>query len=178
MLNTRGHALANVPVDHEPHRVPPLFLERLAGTAPQPERVNEGSQSRIVQALKQSVRTNLEALLNCAYYGSRDELSRWPHIYASTLNYGVPPMAGKVLSDIYWHEIERAITLAIIQFEPRIIPAGLSIGRADEDLRLARHNMLSFDIQGRLRWSPAPAAFVFTSRVDLENGHFELVERE
>jgi len=182
MLNQRAHDQhmrnANESLDHEPHRVPPLFLERLAGTAPHAERVTEADKLHIVHALKQSVKTNLEALLNCPHFGSHDELADWPHVSASTLNYGVPPLAGRVLSEVYWHEIESAITLAIVRFEPRIIPAGLTIGRADGDLTLARHNMLAFDIQGQLRWSPAPVEFVFTSRVDLENGHFELVDKE
>ncbi len=156
----------------------PLLLERLTDEAPHKAWETETDRPDSRRALKQSVLANLQALLNCAHFACARDLAPWPHVSDSTLNYGMPPLAGKVLSDITWHEIERAIARAIARFEPRIIASELTIGCADEDLKLAARNKLSFDIQGRLWWSPEPLDFVFISRVDLESGHFELTDKD
>ncbi|HEY0210263.1 type VI secretion system baseplate subunit TssE [Acerihabitans sp.] len=155
----------------------PVLWERLSDDDPDnPDDIPQ-DMAGLRDMLKRSVLTNLQALLNCTRFASRDELARWPQVYASTLNFGLPPMAGKVCSEIAWHDIERAIARAITCFEPRIISPELSIDYVGDNDGLASHNLLSFIIQGRLWGSPAPVDFRFTSRVDLENGHFELSDK-
>ncbi|WP_413721602.1 type VI secretion system baseplate subunit TssE [Sodalis sp. RH24] len=158
-------------------RAAPLLWERLLDDDPENPDDSPPDMACLRDRLKQSVLTNLQALFNCTRFASRGELARWPHIYASTLNFGLPPLAGKVRTEIAWQDIEVAIARAIACFEPRIIVPELCIDCIDDDAGLASHNLLSFIIQGRLWWSPAPVEFRFTSRVDLENGHFELSDK-
>lgn len=157
-------------------RVPPLLSERLMAHADGDDDTPPDLPA-LRAALRASVLDNLQALLNCTRLYSREELARWPHVYASALNFGLPPLAGKMQSDIVWRDIREAILCAITRFEPRIIASELNIVCLDDDAGLASHNLLSFTLSGRLRWSPSPMDFMFTSRVDLENGHFELADK-
>ncbi|NDL64396.1 type VI secretion system baseplate subunit TssE [Acerihabitans arboris] len=172
---------ARVPAGGDPdrahQRVAPLLLERLTDNDPDNPDDAPLDMPALRERLKKSVLANLQALLNCTCFASRDQLARWPHVYSSTLNFGLPPLAGKMQSDIAWQDIADQITWAIAHFEPRIIASALCIECLDDDPGLASHNLLSFTLQGRLWWSPAPVDFMFTSRVDLENGHFELADK-
>lgn len=172
---TAGRAGGHVLPDGGRRPVVPLLWERLTDDDPDNPDDPPMDMACLRGMLKQSVLTNLQALLNCTSPSS--DLARWPHVFASTLNYGLPPLAGKVRTDIAWHDIEGAIARAITCFEPRIIASELCIDCVEGDAGLASHNLLSFIIRGRLWWSPAPVDFMFTSRVDLESGHFELTQK-
>ncbi len=80
----------------------------------------------------------------------------------------------KNMSDIEWHDIQRKLTEAIINFEPRILPQGLQVRCVSDTSSLDLHNVLSIEIKGRLWCVPYPLEFLFRTDVDLENGHFEL----
>lgn len=62
------------------------------------------------------------------------------------------------MSDIEWHDIQRKLTEAIINFEPRILPQGLQVRCVSDTSSLDLHNVLSIEIKGvygacRTRWS-------------------------
>ncbi|WP_170975447.1 type VI secretion system baseplate subunit TssE [Martelella alba] len=151
--------------------IPPLLLERLAGIPPGPDQP-VGDDRRI---MRDSVRAHLQLLLNCARPHYPDTWATEGHLASNVLRFGLPPLAGKRVSELGPPEIAAAIKTAILRFEPRIAADGLHIDPLSSE-SLSPY-LLSFVIQGRLRGSPEPADFTFYSQVDLESGHVGLTEQ-
>lgn len=116
----------------------------------------------------------MQWLFNTINHDASGDLSALPQVSRSVINFGVAPLAGKRMSDIEWHDIQRKLTEAIINFEPRILPQGLQVRCVSDTSSLDLHNVLSIEIKGRLWCVPYPLEFLFRTDVDLENGHFEL----
>lgn len=125
--------------------------------------------------MRHSVLANLDSLLNCTHYAAGQDLTPWPQVAGSVLNFGLPALAGKLLSDLVWHDLEQALRLAISRFEPRIDGdslhiTGLATPACDADQRL------SFDIRGQLHYPGDALPFLFRSKLDLASGHVELCD--
>lgn len=136
----------------------------------------ESANSNLIThaALRRNVLRDLQWLFNTINHDASGDLSALPHVNRSVVNFGVAPLAGKRMSDIEWHDIQRKLTEAIINFEPRILPQGLQVRCVSDTSSLDLHNVLSIEIKGRLWCVPYPLEFLFRTDVDLENGHFEL----
>ncbi|MER2472338.1 type VI secretion system baseplate subunit TssE [Photorhabdus laumondii] len=169
----KNAGVCRFPAIYGDYRASPMLLERLTENGNDGEQISFGNSA---QQLRLSVLHNLQALLNCDHYSSGADLSSWPHVSTSTLNFGIRALAGKFISQVNWESIECAIREAIIHFEPRIMPQELTITGMRGDQQLNAHNILCFEIRGHLLGFSRPLAFTFSSHVDLENGHFELVD--
>ncbi|MCC7268991.1 MAG: GPW/gp25 family protein, partial [Caulobacteraceae bacterium] len=79
-------------------------------TVPKIERFNE-------RALKNTVRRELNWLLNTTNFAATTDLERYPQVRTSVVNYGVPDLAGKALTRRVVQSRAREIREAIIAFE-------------------------------------------------------------
>jgi type VI secretion system protein ImpF len=94
----------------------------------------------------------------------------------STLNYGLAPLSGKLVSGLDLSKLERILREAILRFEPRILPHTLSVsGILPSDL-LNHHNVLSFEIKGQLWAHPYPLELLVKTDMDLENGEIRIAD--
>lgn len=155
-------------------KMQPSLLDRLTDNAPDNPR--EAANSTLIShsALRRNVLRDLQWLFNTINNEAQQDLSPFPHVQRSTLNFGVSPLAGQRMSDIEWQDIQRKLSAAILNFEPRILPAGLQVRCVSDTSALDLHNVLSIEIKGRLWCVPYPLEFLFRTDVDLENGHFAL----
>lgn len=155
-------------------RMLPTLFDRLTDFEPQHKRETERNKSISHSALRTMILRDLQWLFNCNNNEALIDLQAFPEVRRSTVNYGIAPLAGKRMSEIEWPDIQRNLTQAILNFEPRIIPEQLKLvcisGRDDLDA----HNILSIEIRGLLWCSPHPLEFCFRSDIDLENGYFNL----
>ena len=95
----------------------------------------------------------------------------------STINYGLMPLSGKVVSGLEISGLERVLKQAIARFEPRILPHTLVVkGVAPSDPQ-RHHNVLSFEISGSLWSQPYPLELLLKTEMDLESGEIRLAER-
>jgi type VI secretion system protein ImpF len=123
--------------------------------------------------LLQIIQRDLSYLLNTVNAGDLFKDGRFPEAEASTLNYGIAPLAGGYLLEKKWRHIEQVIHQAILTFEPRLIPESLSVASLfGKDS--AHYNILQFEIRGLVRADPYPLEFLVQSSVDLETNHFML----
>ncbi|WP_173632761.1 type VI secretion system baseplate subunit TssE [Paramixta manurensis] len=157
-------------------KMQPSLLDRLTDNAPdkQQEPVSQTLVSH--SALRRHVLRDLQWLFNSINNEAQQDLAPFPQVRRSAWNFGVAPLAGQRMSDIEWQDIQRKLTEAIINFEPRILPQGLQVRCVSDTGSLELHNVLSIEIKGRLWCVPYPLEFLFRTDVDLENGHFELKE--
>lgn len=155
-------------------KLQPSLLDRLMDN--EPGKSQESANQRLIShtTLRRHVLRDLQWLFNTINNEAQHDLVPFNQVRRSVLNFGVAPLAGQRMSDIEWHDIQRKLTEAIINFEPRILPQGLQVRCISDTRSLNLHNVLSIEIKGRLWCVPYPLEFLFRTDVDLENGYFEL----
>src|SRR5689334_22069931 len=107
----------------------PALLDRLLDDAPLEK--TESREERVITRarLRACVLRDLGWLFNTtAPSGSVEvgdetrDLSDWPYLRQSVLNYGLPALSGRLVSGLDLTELEHAMRDAILAFEPRILP--------------------------------------------------------
>jgi len=130
------------------------------------ERFNE-------EALRATVRRELAWLLNTTNFESANDLSAYPQVRTSVLNYGVPDLAGKALSHTNVLRRAQEIRNAVIAFEPRIEPRSLEVEVSN---KVERDNSLTFVIHADV--TSAVRAIPIELRTDLEVDTASVTVRE
>lgn len=155
-------------------RLQPSLLDRLIDDEPS-KRLEPRESSMLTHAeLRGAVLRDLRWLLNTVNLQTTDDLSAYPHVVASTLNFGLRAMAGKRMSEIDWIDVEESIRHAIAAFEPRILDSSVEVRCVTDTGTLEHHNILSLEIKGMLWCVPHPMEFLFRTDIDLESGHMDL----
>lgn len=156
-------------------RLQPSLLDRLRDDAR--DKTDESREERVIspKRLKEYVIRDLQWLLNACDLASVIDLTPYPEVERSVLNFGLPDLAGRNVSGLDVIDLERALRKAILAFEPRILRRSLVI-RAGVDDRDMDHNAVRFDIEGALWGVPTPQQLYLKTRVDLESGDIEVSE--
>lgn len=155
--------------------VMPCLLDRLVDDQPH---VRSGENKDIFTAryLKTAILRDLIWLLNSKSKTSTGELSKFPEVESSVLNFGIEDLCGVSYEGADLNELEQSIKSSIIRFEPRLDPETLSVSlfRPKEG-----GTMSSFEVQisGTIIATPVPEELILHSLVDAESGRFELWER-
>ncbi|WP_347988902.1 type VI secretion system baseplate subunit TssE [Methylomonas sp. AM2-LC] len=152
-------------------RLQPSLLDRL--TDEDPLAHNESREQRVLSSrqLRQSVLRDLRWLLNTTGIDNIIDLTDYPFVANSVVNYGSPLISGVTLSGIDVSKIVRKVRQAIIDFEPRIIANTLKVDLVVDDKKMS-DNALSFQIEGDLWAQPLPLHLYIRSDIDLETGEF------
>ena len=128
-------------------RLQPSLIDRLIDNDPQQRKESLDARVLSRQQLRAAVLRDLSWLFNDSRAEPepnsvrKDELALWKGLEfarRSVLNFGMPAFSGVTLSSMDTSEIERAVTEAIRNFEPRIDPQTLEVERADRCVRHCR----------------------------------------
>ena len=172
---------ANAPTARTPRRASshlmPTLLDRLRDDAPhrQTEAPEEYTVTR--KQMRDIVQRDLAYLLNTTNIEDRIDSARHPQAAASTVNFGVPPLAGTFIASRQWNDVESMISRAIRDFEPRLIPDSLVVSprtNADADSAGEHHNVLAFEVRGLIHMDPYPLEFMVQSSLDLETSEIRI----
>jgi len=146
----------------------PTLLDRLRDDAP--GRLNEAPHEYTMTRaqMRDIVQRDLAFLLNTTNIEDQIDRQRHPQAAASTVNFGVPPLAGTFMASRKWADVERIIRRAISEFEPRLIADSLSVSPLAPADRAEPHNVLLFEVRGMIRMDPYPLEFMVQSSLDLE----------
>lgn len=158
---------------HERRYLPTLF-DRLCDEAPGEDTEVPEAYASDRTRMRQIVQRDLALLLNTTDQGGLFDADRLAQARRSTLNYGVPALAGGYLSDKRWADIENMIRRAILTFEPRLLPETLVVRPLIKEHTTAHYNVLVFEISGHIQMQPYPLEFTVQSSVDLETSRIEL----
>lgn len=156
-------------------RLQPSLLDRL--TDDEPERQVESRDKRVLSLdrLRAGVRRDLSWLFNTSHLASAQDLSAFPEAAASTINYGLPDLAGRTASSIVGPMLENLVRRAIWQFEPRLRKNSVNV-------RIARtpdgysHNAVVMTIDAELWAQPTPVRLLLRTDIDLESGEVHVAE--
>lgn len=149
-------------------RLQPSLLDRL--TDEEPGARDESRNKRIlsIRQLRECVLRDLSWLLNTTQLEANEDLDAYPEVRRSTVNYGVPSLAGNTLSGVDIDVLQRRMRAAILSFEPRLIGSSLRVAVIGAEER--KLNKLSFAIEGELWAQPVPLRVFLKTDVDLEIG--------
>jgi len=148
----------------------PSVFDRLLDDDPANSRETAKSRRQVLREMKQSVRRDLENLLN-----TRQRCRQWPEPFeeldASLINYGLPDFTGVNMSVPSERERLCGIVQRVIQhFEPRFKSVRIRLlENADEFDRTLR-----FRIDGLLNVEPTPEPVVFDSQLEPTTSTFEV----
>ena len=148
-------------------RLQPSLLDRLTDSAPEHRRESLEQQTLTMTQLRQAVLRDLAWLLNTTNLGATEDLSLFPRVADSALNFGVPGFTGLIAESERVADLEAAIADAIRRFEPRIRPETVRVqARAGGENRIGRS--LIFEISGELWGQPVPQELFLETEIDIE----------
>lgn len=150
-------------------RLQPSLLDRLTDNHPDKKVESRDQRVLSMRQLRQSVLRDLTWLLNTTALEAGLDLSEFPAVAHSVINYGTLAFSGKHISSADLPEIERKLKQAIIDFEPRITPESLKIGVIASEQNMNQRAM-AFKIEGDLWAQPLPIHLFIRSEMDLETG--------
>lgn len=161
--------MAKIP---EHQQLVPSVLDRLLDDEPELTREPQKSRPHVLRELKQSVRRDLENLLN-----TRWRCVNWPpnldDLEVSLVNYGIPDFTGTSMSTATSREQLRHVVENIVRkFEPRFKSVRVRLlenaDKTDRSLRLR--------IDALLFAEPAPEPVIFDSQLEPTSGNFSIKE--
>jgi type VI secretion system protein ImpF len=150
------------PANRQAIRVQSPLLDRLIDEAPDQERDPVLSSTDSMIALRNSVRRDLEALLN-----ARRRWRSWPahmtQLATSPIGYGIPDFASGAFGDAQRREeLRQEIESTIRRFEPRFLSVRVHLLETQDRLETT----LRLRIEAVLHAEPAPEAVTFDTLVD------------
>ena len=125
------------------------------------------------KSLRASVLRDLAWLLNTISYEYARDLSAYPHVRDSVVNFGVRDFAGRSFGRDAAREQAREIRNAIRRFEPRIDPNTL---RVEPRGRSENPGTVSFVIEGEILGGPQLMPVRLRTDIDLESMTVEVSE--
>ena len=125
--------------------------------------------------MREAVLRDLAWLFNTTRLDPDMDAAKFPYARRSVINYGLPALAGQTSSSLELTDLERAVRQAILDYEPRILPASLRV-RALEVASLDHHNVIGVEISGQLWSQPIPIDLLVRTEIDLETGQVEVAD--
>jgi type VI secretion system protein ImpF len=156
-------------------RLQPSLLDRL--TDDEPDKRQESRDKRILSPsrLRESVRRDLSWLFNTVNLAATQSLEDYPEVERSTLNFGLPDLAGRTASSIDKVALERLLRRAVWDFEPRLTRQAVKVKLIFDTERMS-HNAMCFTIEAELWAQPLPLRLFLRTDLDLETGEVSVAE--
>ncbi len=157
-------------------RLQPALLDRL--TDDQPESTAESLDARLIrdQRLRDLVLRDLSWLFNASAPDGDLDWSAAPQAQRSVLNFGLPALSGLSTSGLDLPALQARVHQAILDHEPRILPASLTVEAVVSNSQLDHHNMVGFRIGGQLWAQPVPLELLLHTEIDLQTGRVAVRE--
>jgi len=157
-------------------RLQPALLDRL--TDDDTDARTDTADTRVInrQRMRELVLRDLAWLFNATQPGTGVDFSRAPHARSSVLNYGLPALSGHTASTIDPLVLQARVRQAILDHEPRILPASLSVEVVLTEAQMDHHNQIGFRISGQLWAQPVPLELLLQTDIDLETGRVAVRE--
>ena len=153
-------------------RLYPSLLDRLLDEDPSRKTEPRDNRATSTSRLREAVLRDMNWLFNATQ--SSDDLSDYPEIRRSVLNYGLPAVSGRPASSLDLTDLARALREALLFFEPRLVPHTVRVFAEPNSEN--SHNVISFRMEGQLWAQPIPLEIYMRTDMDLESGQTRVVE--
>jgi type VI secretion system protein ImpF len=147
----------------------PSLIDRLIDLEPGNRKEAPTAQTQSLRQLKDSVRRDLEWLLNTRRTPA-EAPARAKELWRSSYSYGLPDLTGLALNtEEARGDLARILETAIGAFEPRLRNATATLQPSDAGSRVLR-----FQIEALLLMEPAPARVYFDTTLELTSGEYQV----
>ncbi len=147
--------------------IKPSLLDRLIDDEPGNRGEAPDSRAQSLKELKDSVRRDLEWLLNSRRPPAEPALSA-KELWRSVYCYGLPDTTGLAMSSADDRgRMARMVASAVAAFEPRLMNVTVNMEPASAGSRI-----LHFQIDALLRMEPSPARVSFDTTLELSSGEY------
>lgn len=153
-------------------RLQPSLLDRLTDDEPGNQKESRDKRVLSVRRLRECIKRDLGWLLNTGNLSDVQDLSDYPLVAESVLNYGIPDITGQTASNTDTELLERQLRQAISRYEPRILKNSLHVHVVASDEVSA--NALRFEIEFDMWAEPVPERLYLKTEVDLGSGAVSL----
>jgi type VI secretion system protein ImpF len=150
----------------------PCLLDRLVDEAPDSRDEPARRRTVTLDEYRAAVLRDLRWLMNSSSHLPWEDITQFPHVARSVLNYGTRDLAGATTDNLDGFELESQFRDAIIAFEPRILPDSLQVRMIQSDR--TEFGRIGFEIKGHLWALPHPERIFFRTDIDLETGICEV----
>jgi type VI secretion system protein ImpF len=151
--------------------ITPSVLDRLLDFEPRSTKEAPKTRLRSLNELKQSIKRDLEWLLNTrAYFGEVDE--KLEEVKKSVAVYGLPDFTG-ISAKNYKEQVRLTLAIedAIKYFEPRFLDVKVSLEPVS-----SVDKSLNFHIEASIDIEPSPEPIAFDTILELGSGEFNIKE--
>jgi len=153
----------------------PTLFDRLRDDAPARGSEMPAEYTVTPSQMRDIVQRDLAFLLNTTNAEDLIDRLRHPEAAASTINFGVPALAGSYIAGRKWADIETIIRRAISDYEPRLLPDSIKVSPLTrEGTRSDSYNVLMFEIRAMIDLRPYPMELTVQSSVDLETNRISV----
>jgi type VI secretion system protein ImpF len=153
-------------------RILPALLDRLTDDHPDQRVEGEVSRTFSLARLREAVLRDLSWLLNTSQLSATVDLTPYPEIARSTLNYGVHSRTGQEVGGIDPSFLRHETLLSLRRFEPRLLPESLQVVVIED----RRDGTFQFKIEAELHAEPQPARMMMRTEVNETTGSIRVVE--
>ena len=150
-------------------RIQPCFFDRLIDENPESQIDSRANRAISLKRYRDGVLRDIAWLLNANRKVDEENITEFGEAARSVLNYGIPDLCGRISASLKLDEVEREISAAIVEFEPRIIPNTLSV-RAIVESKKSGPNVIAFEIRGELWANPVSEQLYIKTQIDLDTG--------
>lgn len=126
-----------------------------------------------ITEMKRALVRDLSWLLNASGLDQTHDLSAYPHVAGSTLNYGSPALDGQHREGLDLYRVQEGVARSLHRFEPRLIPETLRVTSLDDS---GQGGAINIRIEAEIRAEPAPLRVVMRTEVDPETPLIRVVE--
>jgi type VI secretion system protein ImpF len=119
-----------------------------------------------MRRLRECVQRDLSWLLNTGNLAVVQDLTRYPRVARSVLNYGMPSLAGRMVTSVDAHVTAKRIQEAIMSYEPRLSRVLVT----SEPSKDPDEMTLSFKIDAELWGQPVSQHLVLRTSIDIDTG--------
>jgi type VI secretion system lysozyme-like protein len=128
-----------------------------------------------MRRLRESVLRDLLWLLSTVSFDTRQDLTAWPAVARSVLNYGLPSVAGLGSGNFDPVEAARRLQTSIENFEPRLTHV-----RVTPEFNATRMDMhaLKFRVEAQLWGQPTPQQLLLRTQIDVESADVVISDHE
>jgi type VI secretion system protein ImpF len=147
----------------------PSLLDRLTDREPRVRSEAPSAQTQTVRQLQDSLRRDLEWLLNTRRTPEEPAPSS-TELRRSVYSFGLPDFTNYTMRTTEdRHRLGRIMEIAIANFEPRLTNVIVTVQDQSQTSRV-----LHFHIEALLRVDPAPERVFFDARLELSSSHYKI----
>jgi type VI secretion system protein ImpF len=151
------------------NRLRPSLLDRLTDLHPERRRETTDDVSVNEAQLREQVRRDLSWLFNTTQFAAGTDLTPYPQVQSSILNYGIVDLTGQLLSNIDPELLEKSVRAALLNYEPRLLPESLQIA-----VKVGKNPFgmaaLVVEVKADLHSEPLPLALYVRTEIDVDTG--------